>query len=255
VFNARLAQRRITGPRNFLTGIFGYLHLYGKDQFTGSDLFDGLGKTYKMQEVAFKKYPGCAMASGPTDVALSMLRDYDLDPSKIQSVKLFLPPYGFRLVGHEFRIGDNPTVDGQFSAQYCVANVLLRGSSRIRHFTREAVCDPKIGKLVSKISVTPDAQVALRGHTAMDMEIKMSKGEVYRSGIDIAPGFRGNPLTDEDHMQRFMDCVDFAPAWFEKNNAYELIPLLKTVEEMPDVRLLIHQLTTAGHALGTGTLQ
>lgn len=255
VFNARLAARRITGPKNFLTGIFGYLHLYGKDQFTGSDLFDGLGKIYKMQEVAFKKYPGCAMASGPTDVALSILHEYDLDPSKIRSVKLFLPPYGFRLVGHEFKIGANPTVDGQFSAQYCVANVLLRGSSRIRHFTREAVSDPRIGKLISKISVLPDAQVALRGHTAMDMEIRMSSGKVYRSGIDIAPGFRGNPLTNEDHMQRFMDCVDFAPEWFDKDRAYELIPLLKTVEKLPDVRQLIHQLTTTGKSLGTGTLQ
>lgn len=254
VFNARLAERSITGPRNFLTGIFGYLHLYGKDQFTGSDLFEGLGKTYKMQEVAFKKYPGCAMASGPTDVALSMLREYDLDPSKIQAVKLFLPPYGFRLVGHEFKIGENPTVDGQFSAQYCVANVLLRGSSRIRHFTREAVCDRKISKLVSKITVAPDERVALRGHTAMDMEIRMSGGEVYRSGIDIAPGFRGNPLTDEDHMQRFMDCVDCAPGWFEKDNAFELIPSLKSVEEMSDVQLLIHRLNASVTARGTGTM-
>jgi 2-methylcitrate dehydratase PrpD len=136
-----------------------------------------------------------------------------------------------------------------------VANVLLRGSSRIRHFTAESVCDPMIGKLVSRISAAPDERVARRGHTAMDMEIKMTSGEVYRSGIDIAPGFRGNPLTDEDHMQRFMDCIDFAPDWFEKSSAYELIPLLKTVEKLPDVRLLIHQLTTAGRTLGTGTLQ
>ncbi len=255
VFNARLAERRITGPRNFLTGIFGYLHLYGKDQFTGSDLLDGLGDTYKMQEVAFKKYPGCAMASGPTDVALSMLHQYELDPSKIQSVKLFLPPYGFRLVGHEFRIGENPTVDGQFSAQYCVANVLLRGSSRIRHFTKDAVCDPKIAKLISRISVKPDTKVARRGHTAMDMEIRMRGGKVYRSGIDIAPGFRGNPLTDEDHMQRYMDCVDFAPDWFEKSTAYDLVPMLKSIEKESDVRLLIYNLTAPGNALGTGTMQ
>jgi len=242
VFNARLAARSITGPKNFLTGIFGYLHLYGRDQFTGSDLLDGLGNTYKMQEIAFKKYPGCAMASGPTDVALSMLNEYQLDPSKIKSVNLFLPPYGFRLVGHQFRIGDNPTVDGQFSAQYCVANVLLRGSSSIRHFTADAVCDRKIGKFVAKITVTPDERVARRGHTAMDMEIKMLNGEVYRSGIDIAPGFRGNPLTDEDHMKCFMDRVDFAPAWFDKETARELIPYLKSVEELDDVRNLINQL-------------
>jgi hypothetical protein len=82
----------------------------------------------------------------------------------------------------------------------------------------------------------------------------MSGGEVYRSGIDIAPGFRGNPLTDKDHMQRFMDCVDCAPGWFEKDNAFELIPSLKSVEEMSDVQLLIHRLNASVTARGTGTM-
>jgi 2-methylcitrate dehydratase PrpD len=130
----------------------------------------------------------------------------------------------------------------------------LRGSSRIRHFTAKAVSDRKIGKLISKITVMPDEGVARRGHTAMDMEIRMSNGKVYRSGIDIAPGFRGNPLTDEDHMQRFMDCVDFAPDWFEKDNAYELVPSLKSVEEVPDVRMLIDQLNAPGDVRKTGSV-
>lgn len=243
VVSARLAQRGITGPKNFLTGIYGYLHLYGKGQFTGADVVDGLGKSYRMQEVAFKKYPCCAMTSGPTDVAFNMLREYELDPAEIDTVKLTLPPYGYRLVGHKFKIGDNPTVDGQFSAQYCVANVMLRGRSKIRHFTTQAVRDPAIRKFISMVTVLPDSSLDRRGHTAMDMEITMTNGEVYRSGIDIAPGFPGNPLTDEDHMQRFMDCIDYAPEWFTRKHVDEIISFIKEVEKEPDVRGLVKLLT------------
>src|SRR5262249_42054352 len=67
LMSARLAQIGITGPRNFLTGIYGYLHLYGKGEFTGSDIVEGLGTRYRMLQVAFKKYPSCAMTLGPTD--------------------------------------------------------------------------------------------------------------------------------------------------------------------------------------------
>ena len=236
---ARLAQRGITGPRNFITGIYGYLHLYGKGLFTGFDVTDGLGDSYRMEAVAFKKYPCCTMTSGPTDVAYNLLTEHDIDPAEIVAVRLTLPPYGYRLVGHDFKIGDNPTVDGQFSAQYCVANVLLRGRSRIRHFTAKSVRDPAIRKYIAMINVLPDPSLDLRGHTAMDMEISLANGQRHRGGIDIAPGFPGNPLTDDDHRQRFMDCIDYASDWFNVEGAAQLISFISGIEREPDVRGLV----------------
>lgn len=243
LLSARLAQIGITGPRNFLTGIYGYLHLYGKDEFMGTDIVEGLGSRYRMLEVAFKKYPSCAMTLGPTDVALRMVTEHHLDPTKIDSVTLTLPPYGYRLVGHEFKVGDNPTVDGQFSAKYCVANVLLRGRPRIRHFTAEAVRDPEIRAYISKVIVMPDPSLDHRGHTAMDMEISMTNGEVYRRGIDVAPGFPKNPLTDDDHMQRFEDCIDFAEQWFDRRQVAQIVPFIKGIEAQPDVCALVRWLS------------
>jgi len=237
--SARLAQRGITGPRNFLTGIYGYLHIYGKDLLTGSDVVERLGSDYRMQQVAFKKYPCCALACGPTDVTLSLMKDHGIDPTHILSVRLTLPPYGYRLIGHEFQIGERPTVDAQFSAQYCVANVLLRGGSKILHFAPHAVRDPKIAQLISKITVTADPSLVARGHTAMDMEIVMESGERYTGGLDVAPGFPGRPLTEADHMQRFMDCIDAAPAWFARERVGQIIGFIKRIEEEPDVRALI----------------
>jgi 2-methylcitrate dehydratase PrpD len=253
VLSARLAQRGLTGPKNFLTGIYGYLHLYGKNQFTAYDVVEGLGSTYRMQEVAFKKYPCCAMASGATDVTLRLLRENDLNPAAIRSVKLTLPPYGYRLIGHEFTIGDNPTVDGQFSAQYCVANVLLRGRSSIRHFTPQAVRDPQITNFISKISVTADATLARRGHMATDMQIEMTNGSVYRGGIDVTPGFPGNPLTDDDHMQRFMDCIDAAPAGFAMDRVPKVVAFITGIEAESDIRGLVDLLNVS--EAGSGTLQ
>ncbi len=240
--STRLAQRGITGPRNFLTGIYGYLHLYGRDLFTGADVVERLGHEYRMQQVAFKKYPCCALACGPTEATLRLLEDRAIDPTQIRSVRLMLPPYGYRLIGHEFKIGDRPTVDAQFSAQYCVANVLLRGRSKIQHFAPQAVRDPAIAQLISKITVTADPALVARGHTAMDMEIVMESGERHVGGIDIAPGFPGRPLTDADHTQRFLDCIDAAPPWFARDRVGDLISFITHIEGEPDVRKLVELL-------------
>src|SRR5690606_17490692 len=113
------------GPLNFIEGIYGYLHLYGKGEIPVSHIIDGLGSTDRSADMVYKKFPSCGATQGLTEVMLNLLREHQLQADDVETVQVSLAPYGHRLVGHEFRIGDNPTVDGQFSAQYCIANVLL----------------------------------------------------------------------------------------------------------------------------------
>lgn len=190
IASARIARLGFTGPRNFLQGIYGYPHLYGKNLVSAEDIVCGLGCEDRLRQVVYKKYPSCGMTQGPTEVIVGMLRDYELDAADIVSIKLTLPPYGYKLVGHEFRIGDNPTVDAQFSAQYCVANVLLRGSSGLRHFVVDRVRDPDLEKCVSVVSVTSDPDLDRRGHTAMDMTIFTRDGRVYERDWTSRQAFR-----------------------------------------------------------------
>ncbi len=243
VSSARFARLGITGPRNFLGGIYGYLHLYGKDRISAADIVGGLGEEDRLLQVVYKKYPSCGATQGATEVIVGMLRDYDIEAKDIVSIKLSLPPYAFKLVGHEFRIGDNPTVDGQFSAQYCIANVLLRGNSVIRHFAADAVCDTEIDKYLSKISVVADKDLDRRGHTAMDMTVRTTDGKLYERGLDIAPGFPGNPLTEDDHIRRFMDCIDFGSDWFNRDRVDDVLTFIANIEYERDVRGLITLLT------------
>ena len=127
---ARLASRGITGPKNFLDGVYGYFHLYGKDLFTGEQILADLGERYVLENMVFKKYPSCALTQGPTDVILRLMAEEKLSAEDIDRITVTVPPYTYKLVGHEFEIGDNPRVNAQFSIRYCVANALVRGESR-----------------------------------------------------------------------------------------------------------------------------
>ena len=166
---AQMAQRGFTGPENFLGGIYGYGYLYGRGQLDLGALAEGLGRDWRLLKMMFKKYPSCGATQGMTELVLQLVAELDLQPEQVKSVRVVLPPYSFKLVGQPWRIGANPRVDAQFSAQYCVANAIVRRSSTLQHFRVEAVHDAGLSRLIERVTIEGDAALNPRGHTAVDV--------------------------------------------------------------------------------------
>jgi 2-methylcitrate dehydratase PrpD len=239
VMSARLASNGITGPQNFLDGVYGYFHLYGKGMFTGETTMSDLGNRYYLLKLVFKKYPSCALTAGSTEVMLRLIAEEGLHADDIERIDITVPPYTHKLVGHPFEIGDNPKVNAQFSIQYCVANALLRKSSRLSHFEEKYIRDPRIATLTKRINMISDKSLEARGHTPLDMRVLTHSGKEYVRTMDIAPGFPGNELTREDHEERFWNCINFAAKPIERHNAEKIIDLVGKIEAIDDIRILI----------------
>jgi 2-methylcitrate dehydratase PrpD len=240
---ARLAARGITGPRNFLEGVYGYFHLFGRDQVSPEDVLSGLGAEYRVGQLVFKKYPSCGATQGSTGVILDMMAEEGFGAGDVERVRVTVPPYIYKLVGHPFKVGGNPKVDAQFSIRYCVANALVRGGSKLAHFEAEAIGDPEVLRLIEKIEVVSDSALDERGHTALDMLVLTYDGRECLRKADLAPGFPGMPLSREEHLQRFRDCVAFAPRTPSDGRLGEIVAAVDGLEEMRDVRGLIALLT------------
>ena len=244
VTSARLAAKGITGPANFIEGLYGYLHLYGRGLIPADSIIGGLGEVDRLTQMVYKKYPSCGATQGMSETLIGILRENSLRSDDVAAVRLSLAPYSYKLVGHDFNIGNNPTVDGQFSAQYCIANILLRGRSTIRHFMEHAVRDPAITPYLAKVSVSPDAALDARGHTALDMQVETTEGQVYRKSLDVAPGFPGNPLSREEHVQRFRECIEFAESWFPSESADDILSAIENLDSCRDVSSLANFLVS-----------
>jgi len=236
---ARFARAGITGPRNFLEGVYGYYHLHVKDLIDPKTVLAELGTHFELMNVIFKKYPSCGLTQGCTEAILNLMAERSLTPKNIDRIEVTVPPYAYKLVGHEFRIGDNPRVNAQFNIQYCVASALSRGSSKLSHFEESAVRDPAISALVKKVHVAADSRLDARGHTSLDMRLFTTEGNEYLKQIDIAPGFPGNPLSQQEHERRFSDCIEYAPKPVPRNRAEQLVSLIEDIEKLEDVRVFI----------------
>ena len=236
---ARLAKVGITGPKNFLEGVYGYFHLYAKGTLDPKTVVGDFGKRFDLQKVVFKKYPCCGMTQGPTELILDMIREHSLTPKDVERIDVIVPPYCHKLVGHPFRVGDNPRVNAQFSIQYCLANALMRGRAKLQHFEESKVKDPKIMELAQKVHVIAEPALDQRGHTALDMKVFTKGGGVHQGKVEIAIGFPGNPLTQDEHEARFWDCMEYAPKPLPRNRAEELMSVIAGLEEVKDVRSLV----------------
>ena len=236
---SRFAKLGVTGPENFLEGVYGYFHLYAKDMIAPESVLNKLGEEFELRKILFKKYPSCGLTLGSTDVVLSLIQEKNLSESDVERIEIRVPPYAYKLVGHPFSIGENPRVNAQFSIQYCVANALFRRCSRLSHFEESSVRDPGIMELVKKIFVYADPDLDKRGHTALDMKVVTNTGEEYMTKLDIAPGFPGNPLNQKDHEAHFRDCMEFSRELFPDRAADKIMQAINGIESRDDVRAMI----------------
>ena len=239
VLCARLANEGITGPKNFLEGVFGFYNLYAREECDRAIATAELGKTFRMTRDMFKRFPNCGSTIASTDAIFELVHEEGLTPEDVERIDIAVTPPTYHLVGKPFVIGENPRVDGQFNIAYCVANVLLRKDSRLEHFEASAISDSRIMPIAGKVHITADPKLEERGLLAMDMVVTTTRGAVYRRSVDVPHGFPGSPLTHAEHVKRFQQCLDYARTPPPKENAERLISMIDRLEDVEDVRSLI----------------
>ncbi len=239
ILSVQLAKSGFTGPKSFLEGTYGYFHLYAKDKYDPQAVVGELGKRFEINKTLFKKYPSCGDTLASTQAMLDLVREKNITPDDIAQIDIKVTPYVYKLVGNPFQIRDNPRVDAQFNIRYCVANALLRKSSRLEHFEESSVKDPKIMDIAKKVNVVPDPVLDERGETALEMQVFTKGGAMYSKSIDFPAGFPESPLTNEENTDRFRDCIRYAKKPLPRENIEKLVSFINELEGIRDIRCLI----------------
>jgi 2-methylcitrate dehydratase PrpD len=240
VISIQLAKIGITGPQNFLKGLYGYFHLFGKGGCEIDTLLGNWMKTFLLKRMNFKKYPSCWATASGTDATLELIRATNLMPADVKHVSVTMTPYAYKLVGHKFELGDKPTVNAQFNVSYCVANALVRRASKIEHFDVPAVRDQEVLDMVTKIDVTVDPELEETGHNAVVVHVETNKGRHIEKTVAFPRGGGlDNPLTKEEHLERFHDCFSFGKGFLPQERSNLILSSVEKLEQLEDVRDLV----------------
>ena len=240
---AQLARRGITGPKNFIEGLYGYFHLFAEDKRDTEPVVGDLGKRFEMEKNMIKKRPSCGGTLAPTDAVLALISEQNIAAEEAARVDVTVSPHAYKLVGATFEVGDNPKVNAQFNIQYCIANALLRKSSKLRHFDEADIRDPRIMGLVKIVHVAPDNDLDDPAHCKFSIgarvKITTKTGQTFEKSVDAPRGHPDNPMNDDEHLERFKDCLEYAGSAFPAANAEKILAMVRRLEDMKDVRDLI----------------
>ncbi|GAI14452.1 unnamed protein product, partial [marine sediment metagenome] len=155
VASALMAQKGITGAKNFIEGEVGFYGLYHpQSKYCDlSRLTDKLGQHFENEDISLKPYPCGVVNHTAIDAALAIAKERDIKPDDVAEVTIFTGAGShFLCVPLEVKRHPRNAVDTQFSIPWSVATAIAKRRASVWDYTDEAASDPMMHKLTSKIT-------------------------------------------------------------------------------------------------------
>ncbi len=232
-----LAEAGLYGPESSLEGPFGYFKMF-EDMAHPKAAAACLGKVHRITEVSWKPFPTGRAAQGAIVLLQDLMRQ-GVTLDNLEELTLSAPPIIPRLV--ERPIPENMTANyARLCFPYLAAIVLLRGTVTLNDFADADLRSLEILAASKKIKIETNHISDPAKFVPQSMTARLKNGEEKRAKIDKLFGSPADPLSQEQHLTKFRNCVDFG---FKngtlsdvnaKQSADRLIELVDNLERSED---------------------
>lgn len=248
VLATMLAERGFTGVKDVFQGIYGFYPLYAQNKYNPEVITDQLGERFEIANTSIKPYPCCKFTHIPIYATLEIVKEHNVKPMEISKILVFTNLKAFNICA----LGNNKyhprnTVDAQFSIPYTVAVALARKKVFIDDFTEASITSSEVLELAQKVRVEIDAELdKIPGLIVVPnrIELETKGGEHYSKYVEFVRGHPQNPMTLDECIEKFQQCVRFAARPLEQEKVTELIHLVSNLEEVDDVRRIVELLVS-----------
>jgi len=227
-----LAEAGLYGPESSLEGPFGYFKMF-EDEADAEVAADRLGKTHRITEVSWKPFPtGRAAQGGIVLVQELMKQGVTLD--NLEELTLSAPPIIPRLVNRP--IAENMTANyARLCFPYLAPIVLMRGTVGLSDFTRSDLQSEAIRTASKKIKIETNHITDPAEFVPQSMTARLKNGDEKIAMIGKLFGSPADPLSREQHLEKFRNCVAFGLSEVKAESpANRLIDLTDNLERSED---------------------
>jgi len=123
-------------------------------------------------------------------------------------------------------------VEGKFSVWFLAALALAEGDVTVDKFTDEKVNDPRIVRLIRKITTTLDPRIGFGAR----LYLKMKDGREFREFLEKPKGDPDNPLTFEELTTKYRHAARLA---IPEEHIDILIEKISTLETITDINEIV----------------
>lgn len=243
-FNARnavtavdLASAGFGGPRNILTGDFGYFRLIEDGGDPGAAIGQ-LGERWMITEVAHKPFPSGRATHGILDGCLSLQRTHGFSANEIVGIDLTVPPLIQHLVGRPPRT-DMAINYARLCARYVLACALYGGGVAMADFTPDAYRRPDRQRLAQITEIQVNDQGDPNALAPIGIRIALADGRTLSCTVERVYGSPENPMSREAHLEKFrQNCCD-GRADLNSDDQTKIIQAVDALEGLDDVSRLV----------------
>ena len=234
-----LATKGVIGSMEVLEGRYGYFRLF-EGEYQLDDVVANLGRVWQVERVAHKPFPCGRLTQGVVEAALKLRDRHGIAPEDIVECEATVPPLVHRLVGRPMDRSDPPAQYAKLSIPFVVATALIKNSVFVTDFQGDALRDLGVHDLAQRIRVVLDTNV--RDENAMGpvrLRITLGSGAVHELSVRQALGHPDNPLSREQHLDKFRRCWATGAGNLPEANCQEMIDLVDHLADLARVEDIV----------------
>ncbi|MDI7259282.1 MAG: MmgE/PrpD family protein [Thermodesulfobacteriota bacterium] len=243
--SALMAKQGILGPENCLEGRAGLFNLYFDGVYNREVLVADLGKRFEGINVGIKAWPTCGTSHVYIDATLRIVTDHDLHPQEIESITLYVGDFAMlHCQPLEERRRPPTTADAKYSIPFSSAVAATKRRVLIGDLTPEGIKDPAVLHMAQKVSPKLDTRFnAKKGEPPGMVEITTKEGKCFSQRLDVGYGHPHNPISKEDVINKFWDCISYSARPLSKEAAEKVFETVIDLERVQDIGSFIRLLS------------
>jgi len=232
-----LASEGFTADEDIF-GDNGYFTAFGGAAMKGRPVKFGRPFDLLASGLSVKKFPCCYATHRLIKGVLDLREKHSLSLAGVNRVVCELPPRAaLPLIHHRPKTG----LQAKFSAEYTVIASLADGIINLRSFDDSEVNRPEIQRALEKVEIKERRGSVEQGleieEEPITVTIEIEGGKRYQTVVRYAPGSKNNPLTEEERLQKWTDCVNY---FCRRMHKHEGRSLSADSRELFDKMLAIH---------------
>lgn len=243
VLAASLAAAGFTAASNILEARRGFFQAAGGG-FDRMMIEDRLGAPWSFAEpgISIKPHPSGSLTHPAMGAFLDLVVDLDIHPSDVRRVRIGTNRHMPNALIHR-----RPAtgLEAKFSMEFCIAILLLERRAGLAEFTDEIVQRSDVRELIERIDFEADPAADEGGFREMTslIEVELTDGRVMRRRAEFAKGSLVNPMGDDELVDKFLSCLDWAriPAEVGRAVADRVLHL----EDQESIRAVLEPLQSA----------
>lgn len=240
ILSVLLAINGITGPKNFLTGKYGFYNVYERGDWDPKKVINNIGSKYENTNVGLKPYPCCRRTHTSIDAALTITKKYNIIPEQVKSIKVYTTRDTNTSLVENAQRHPQTDVHAQFSIPFLVATAIVKRGVEIKDFTQEAIRDKQVLCLSDKIEgdIISLEEKNPSGYPAK-IEIILNNGQSFFEYKKYPKGHPINPMSNEEVLNKFKNCWNYSEKFLGIEKRDLVINLVDDLENVKDATLII----------------